>query len=123
MYQAESYPLAALIASVDPSEMSLAVSACYLFRAVGQVIGVAGAAAIQQSVLSKQLSTRLAGYPAEVIRAIIQDPAGTVKTLEPWTRMQAQLAYLGSIQAVFAWVVALGVVLTAVCLSIRAHPL
>ena len=123
MNRADCCSPAALIASVDPSEMSLAVSACYLFRAIGQVIGVAGAAAIQQSVLSKQLSTRLAGYPTDVIRAIIQDPAGTVESLEPWTRMQAKLAYLGSIQAVFAWVVAFGVVLTAVCLSIRAHPL
>ena len=103
--------------------MSLAVSACYLFRAIGQVIGVAVAAAIQQSVLSQQLYSRLSDYPNDLIRSIIQDPAGVVERLEPWVRIQAKLAYLGSVQAVFGFVVATGVMLTAVSIGMKAHPL
>jgi hypothetical protein len=103
--------------------MSVAVSAGYLFRAIGQVIGVAIAAAIQQSVLLKQLSHRLEAYPAELIHSIIQEPASVVPTLEPFVQMQARLAYLVSIQGVFAWVVASGVALSCVCLALRAKPL
>jgi hypothetical protein len=103
--------------------MSLAISAGYLFRAIGQVIGVAIAAAIQQSVLRKQLYKRLSGYSTELIRSIIQEPASVIPTLEPVLRLQARLAYLTSIQGVFAWVVASGVALSCVCLALRAKPL
>lgn len=103
--------------------MSLAISACYLFRAIGQVIGVAIAAAIQQTVLLSSLRKRLAGYPESLIHSIIQEPASVIPGLEAGVRLQARLAYLSSIQGVFAFVVAGGVMLTMLCLSIRARPL
>ncbi len=83
--------------------MSLAISACYLFRAIGQVIGVAIAAAIQQLVLSNSLHERLDGYPnaAELIKQIIQEPAIVIPTLEPFVKLQARMAYLRSIEGVF----------------------
>jgi hypothetical protein len=103
--------------------MSLAISACYLFRAIGQVIGVAIAAAIQQSVLASSLATRLEGYPADLIKAIIQEPARVLPELDGWVAMQAKLAYLASIQGVFGFVVGGSFVLSLVCLAIRARPL
>ncbi len=103
--------------------MSLAISACYLFRAIGQVIGVAIAAAIQQSVLLRSLYSRLEGYPDSLIHSIIQEPASVIPTLEGWVQLQARLAYLSSIEATFAFVVAGGVALTAICIAIRAQPL
>ena len=113
---------ASLIATVDASQMSLAISACYLFRAIGQVIGVAIAAAIQQSVLLSSLMERLGDQP-DLVRRIIQEPASVIPKLDGVTQMAARLAYLSSIQGVFAFVVASGAMLTAVCLAIRAHPL
>ncbi|GFZ47341.1 hypothetical protein JCM24511_05084 [Saitozyma sp. JCM 24511] len=115
--------LTTLVACVEPSEMSLAISACYLFRAIGQVIGVAIAAAIQQSVLASSLATRLEGYPADLIKAIIQEPARVLPELDGWVAMQAKLAYLASIQGVFGFVVGGSFVLSLVCLAIRARPL
>ena len=115
--------LTSLIATVPPAEVSLAISACYLFRAIGQVIGVAIAAAIQQSVLISQLNHRLGSYPPELIRSIIQNPSGVIPTLEAGVKMQAKLAYLGSIEGVFGFVTAGGVALTVVCLMMKAHPL
>jgi hypothetical protein len=103
--------------------MSLAISACYLFRAIGQVIGVAIAAAIQQSILLSSLHSRLEGYPDSLIRSIIQEPASVIPKLEAGVQLQAKLAYLSSIQGVFAFVVIDGVALTAICVALRAHKL
>jgi hypothetical protein len=105
--------------------MSMAISACYLFRAIGQVVGVAIAAAIQQSILLSSLIERLGdkGYPADLIRSIIQEPATVLPTLEPWVALQAKLAYLASIQGVFAFVVTGSFALSVVCLAVRARPL
>lgn len=104
-------------------EMSIAISACYLFRAIGQVVGVAIAAAIQQFILLQSLTSRLEGYPEGLIHSIIQEPASVIPKLDSWVQLQAKLAYLASIEAVFGFVVLGGVGLTAVCLALRAHHL
>lgn len=114
---------AALVACVEPSEASLAISACYLFRAIGQVVGVAIAAAIQQSVLARSLADRLGEYPADLIRGIIEEPSRVIPLLDEAVRWQARMAYLRSIDGVFAFVVAGGIALSIVCLLIRAKPL
>ena len=103
--------------------MSLAISACYLFRAIGQVIGVAIAAAIQQSILLSSLRSRLEGYPESLIRSIIQEPASVIPHLDNSVQLQARLAYLTSIEYVFAFVVVGGIGLTAICIALRAHSL
>ena len=103
--------------------MSLAISAAYLFRAIGQVIGVSAAGAIQQSILHRSLSSRLEGYPEALIQSIIQEPAKVVPYLEPGAQLQAKLAYLSSIRGVFSFTIAGGVALTAICIAIRPHPL
>nr|WRH23635.1 Histidine phosphatase superfamily [Naematelia aurantialba] len=117
--------LTSLIATVGPHEMSLAISACYLFRAIGQVVGVAIAAAIQQSVLLRSLTERLGDLPdaAALIHSIIQEPASVIPHLDKGVQVQAKLGYLASIEAVFGFVVAGGAVLSAICLSLRAHRL
>lgn len=101
----------------------MAISACYLFRAIGQVVGVAIAAAIQQSVLARSLADRLSGYPADLIRGIIEEPSRVIPLLDEGVRWQARMAYLRSIEGVFAFVVAGGIALSIVCLLIRAKPL
>ncbi|KAK1922622.1 major facilitator superfamily domain-containing protein [Papiliotrema laurentii] len=115
--------LVALIAVVDKSELSLAIAAAYLFRAIGQVIGVAIAASIQQSILSTQLLRRLQDQPADLIRAIIQEPATVIPGLEPTVKLQARMAYLRSVEGVFGFVTATGICLTMACLCIRAKRL
>ena len=103
--------------------MSLAISAGYLFRAIGQVIGVAIAAAIQQSILLRSLCSRLEGSSDSFIHSIIQEPATVIPRLDATLQLQARLAYLTSIEGVFVYVVAGGVALTAISIAIRPQPL
>ncbi|WRT69156.1 uncharacterized protein IL334_006140 [Kwoniella shivajii] len=114
--------LTSLIACVDPSEMSLAISACYLFRALGQVIGLSISACIQQTILLSSLTKRIPGDTG-LIRKIIQEPAEILPLLNETLRLQARLAYLDSIRGVFGFVVLGGVALTMVCLAIRGKRL
>ncbi|OCF35647.1 hypothetical protein I316_02702 [Kwoniella heveanensis BCC8398] len=118
--------MTSLIACVEPAELSLAISACYLFRAIGQVIGVSIAASIQQSVLMSSLSNRLSsdGKPdADLISKIIQEPAEIFPYLSDAVKWQARLAYLDSIRGVFGFVVAGGMLLSVVCLGVRGRKL
>lgn len=103
--------------------MSVAISACYLFRAIGQVLGVSLAAAIQQSVLSRALVMRLPNESATLIRSIIQEPARVLPLLDGAVQLEARLAYLTSIRAVFLWVVLGGTVLTLLCVLMRGYKL
>lgn len=103
--------------------MSLAISACYLFRSLGQVLGVAISAAIQQSVLVQSLTKRLPNETPELIRQIIQEPSSIIPHLAAEVQMQARLSYLESIRGVFGFVVVGGVVLSGICLGVRARPL
>ncbi|EIW67182.1 hypothetical protein TREMEDRAFT_64422 [Tremella mesenterica DSM 1558] len=119
--------LTSLVACVDPAEMSMAMSALYLFRALGQVLGVAVSAAIQQSILLSSLTTRLSGIPSgegmKLIHEIIEQPTSVIPHLNEWTAIQARQAYLESIEGVFGIVVLAGVALTIVCLGVKARPL
>ncbi|WVR08976.1 hypothetical protein IAU60_006035 [Kwoniella sp. DSM 27419] len=117
--------LTSLIACVDPAEVSLAISACYLFRAIGQVVGVSISASIQQSILQSSLTSRLEGQPNtdELIRRIVQEPAEILPKLSDALKWQARLAYLDSIRGVFGFVVAGGVALSLVCLAVRGKRL
>lgn len=116
-------PPAALIASVDPSEVSMAISACYLFRAIGQVLGVAISASLQQSVLASSLASRLGDQSSEVISRIVDEPTVVIPTLDAIVRLQAKLSYLDSFDAAFYFAGAGGLVLTLCCMFMRAYPL
>ncbi|ODO09551.1 hypothetical protein I350_03154 [Cryptococcus amylolentus CBS 6273] len=111
-----------LIACVEPAEISLAISACYLFRAIGQVIGVAISSAIQQSILISSLSSRFSSNP-DLVRKLIQEPAEIMPLLGVEEAWEARLAYLDSIRGVFGFVVIGGIALTGVCIMIRGRKL
>ncbi|KAK8843992.1 hypothetical protein IAR55_006785 [Kwoniella newhampshirensis] len=114
--------LTSLIACVEPSELSLAISACYLSRAIGQVIGVAISASIQQSILLKSLTSRFPTDPT-LVRRLIQEPSAMLPLLNARDAWEAKLGYLDSIRGVFGFVVSGGIVLSVVCLFIRGKRL
>ncbi|WVQ73605.1 hypothetical protein IAR50_003185 [Cryptococcus sp. DSM 104548] len=114
--------LTSLIASVEPAEISLAISACYLFRAIGQVLGLAISSSIQQSILFSSLSSHFPSNP-QLVRKLIQEPAEILPLLGDGERWEARMAYLDSIRGVFAFVVLGGVGLTVVCMMIRGKKL
>jgi hypothetical protein len=51
----------AIIASVDRADMATATGLTYLFRYVGQVVGVASSASLLQAVLNTELHKRFTG--------------------------------------------------------------
>ena len=114
---------AALTVAVEPDEIALGVSAIYVFRAIGQIWGIAVGSAIQQGVLASSLHRRLPEASATLISRIINSPATCLPALDLITRTQARLAYFDSIQAVFGYIAALGIVLSAMCLGVRASPI
>ncbi|KAL7418069.1 vacuolar amino acid permease [Mrakia frigida] len=91
--------LTGLIASVSHEDMAMAIAASFLFRAIGQVLGVSLAFAAQQWVLERALVERLGDASEELIRKIIHTPSTTIPQLLPAIKEQAVLAYLVSIQA------------------------
>lgn len=97
----------------------MAISAAYLFRAIGQVVGVGISASIQQSVLYSQLASRLHG-DKDLVWEIIQEPMAFLPRLSPLVREDVKVAYLRSVQGVFGFVAMTGFCLSAVCLCIRA---
>lgn len=81
------------------------------------------AAAIQQAILARSLSERLSGVAPDLVDRIIQEPATIIPRLEDWMQVEAKLSYLESVDGVFGFIVVLGVVLSGVCISLRAHSL
>nr|XP_031858907.1 uncharacterized protein CI109_005727 [Kwoniella shandongensis]KAA5525979.1 hypothetical protein CI109_005727 [Kwoniella shandongensis] len=114
--------LTSLIACVEPSELSIAISACYLYRSFGQVLGVAISASIQQSLLLKSLSARFPTDPT-LVQKLIQEPSQIIPLLKEADAWQARLGYLDSIRGVFAFVVAGGALLSVLCFFIRGKRL
>ncbi|TYJ56130.1 hypothetical protein B9479_003116 [Cryptococcus floricola] len=89
--------ITSLIACVEPAENSLAISACYLSRAISQAIGVAISSAIQQSILISSPSSRFPSNP-DVITKLIQEPAEIMPLLGGEEAWEARLAYLDVIR-------------------------
>lgn len=56
-----TFLLIALLAKVDKADQAVATGMVYLFRSLGQVVGVALSGALLQSLLNQQLELRLTG--------------------------------------------------------------
>ncbi|KAK6905847.1 hypothetical protein I203_106681 [Kwoniella mangroviensis CBS 8507] len=57
--------IVALIADVGHEHVAIATSLSYVFRTIGQVLGVALSGALAQAILQKELSKRITGPGAE----------------------------------------------------------
>lgn len=126
--------------------MAISISASYLFRSLGQVLGVALTGALQQAVLSHSLSIRLPpSTPSSVrpqfppsfsrndqltpaplslpqtVRDIIRSPSLTIPHLSPLIRTQAILSYLESVDAVFLFSVVMGLGMVGCAMGMRAY--
>lgn len=90
--------LVALIASVDPADMSAATGMTYLFRAVGSISGVSVSQAILQARLQTTLSA--AGLKPKIVSAI-RDDVNVIGALPYKLRQAAIDAYAQSLRSVF----------------------
>ena len=100
------------------------MAASYVARALGQVIGIGISAPLQQVLLARDLSSRLEGMvPESTIRALIQEPLNVLPGLDLATQLQARLAYMTSLRAVFGLTIVMGIVTTILCLTVRGKKL
>lgn len=70
--------------------MPLAISSSYLFRSLGQVLGVALTGSVQQWALTKDLNARLGGVVSRnVLRRIVTEPSVILSQLDLVVRTEA----------------------------------
>lgn len=121
--------------------MATATGFTYLFRYVGQVVGVACSASMLQAVLTSELKHRITGPGAEKVRSSFtarHDPADAVRaqtidqirhvatsipTLPPAIQQAARDSYRYALRAVFLLNLGVAVACFLTTLPIREYPL
>lgn len=78
-----TFLLIALLAKVKKSEQAVATGMIYLFRSLGQVVGVALSGALLQSLLTGQLRERLRGVDEKVSFDLRKRIRGGSSSLSP----------------------------------------
>ncbi|BGO99762.1 hypothetical protein NBRC10513v2_003990 [Rhodotorula toruloides] len=115
--------LIALIASVDRSDMATATGLTYLFRYVGQVVGVACSASMLQAVLTSELKHRITGPGAAKTIDQIRHVATSIPSLPPAIQQAARDSYRYALRAVFLLNLGVAVACFLTTLPIREYPL
>ncbi|XAO22611.1 hypothetical protein I312_101384 [Cryptococcus bacillisporus CA1280] len=82
-------------------ETAVATSMTYLFRTVGQVLGVAISSAIVQSIVQKDLVRTITGPEAQDIIYVIRHSTSAIQTLEPQYKIPAIQAYEHALRLVW----------------------
>ncbi|GAA6060890.1 hypothetical protein JCM10212_000173 [Sporobolomyces blumeae] len=115
--------LIAIIASVDRSDMATATGLTYLFRYVGQVVGVASSASLLQAVLTSELHKRITGKGADKVIEKIRHVATIIPSLPSDQQVAARAAYLEALRAVFVLNLVVAVLCFLTSLPIREYSL
>ena len=114
--------------------MAVATGTVYLFRSLGQVVGVSLSSALFQRLLTAELHTNITPAllpdPTEgvagVVRLIaaIRHDASLVPSLEPvMLRQAAQTSYMHALKVVYSGVTVLNVIYLLICLVVEDNPL
>ncbi|KIR24735.1 multidrug resistance protein fnx1 [Cryptococcus deuterogattii 99/473] len=111
--------IVALIADVGPEHVAIATSLSYVFRTIGQVLGVALSGALTQAVLTGELKKRIQGPNAEQIIASIRESSASIQYLPEPLRSTAIASYQKGLHAVFVCTVVLSVITLLSGLGIR----
>ncbi|BGP55673.1 hypothetical protein JCM8202v2_003278 [Rhodotorula sphaerocarpa] len=115
--------LIAIIASVDRSDMATATGLTYLYRYVGQVVGVASSASMLQAVLSAELKQRITGPGASETIDRIRHVATAIKELPPTLQVAARTSYRHALHGVFGLNLGVAVLCLLFTLPLREYPL
>ncbi|KAI5474616.1 vacuolar amino acid permease [Pseudohyphozyma bogoriensis] len=115
--------LIALMASVPRSEMATATGLSYLFRYVGQVVGVGISSAVLQSVLTAQLHARITGPGAEKTINKIRHVATSIATLSPEDKEAAITSYELGLRSVFVLNAGISLLAFGATLWLKQYPL
>ncbi|GAA6002939.1 hypothetical protein JCM10207_001909 [Rhodosporidiobolus poonsookiae] len=115
--------LIALIASVDRSDMATATGLTYLFRYIGQVVGVASSASLLQAVLNSELHKRITGHGSAKIIDQIRHVATSIPSLSPSLQQSARDSYHLALRAVFFLNLGVAILCFLFTLPIREYAL
>ncbi|SNX82862.1 related to multidrug resistance protein [Melanopsichium pennsylvanicum] len=129
-----TFMLIGLIASVSKEKAAVATGTVYLFRSLGQVVGVSLSTALFQMMLESQMwkniTSDLLKHPqdgAEGVKKLIsalRHDASLVPKLQPEAlRHAAQVSYMNSIKWVFTTVSVLNILYMAVCWPVEEYEL
>lgn len=129
-----TFLLIGLIASVSKDKAAVATGTVYLFRSLGQVVGVSLSTAMFQMLLQSQLfrniTPDLLPHPeqgaagVEQLISALRHDASLVLTLHPEPlRHAAQVSYMNAIKRVFILVTVLNVLYLAVCWPVEEYEL
>ncbi|OCF33929.1 multidrug resistance protein fnx1 [Kwoniella heveanensis CBS 569] len=108
--------IVALIADVGPDHVAIATSLSYVFRTIGQVLGVALSGALTQAILQKELEKRI--DDDDVITSIRESSASIRYLPEPLKSIAID-SYRKALHAVFICTVVLSVIYLLSGLGIR----
>ncbi|WVQ70843.1 hypothetical protein IAR50_000368 [Cryptococcus sp. DSM 104548] len=111
--------IVALIADVGSDHVAIATSLSYVFRTIGQVLGVSLSGALTQAVLERQLELKIQGPDAEKIIAAIRESSQSIRYLEEPLKSIAILSYQKALHAVFICIVIMSVITFLSGLGIR----
>ncbi|KAH7335239.1 MFS general substrate transporter [Rhizoctonia solani] len=98
--------LMCLLASIDTSQLAVGTGFTQLFRGVGQVLGVALSSAFFQSVLDRELRSRITGENADEWILRIRHSSKLVGKLEPHLQRAARDSYSTALRYVFLYAAA-----------------
>ncbi|KAM0753200.1 MFS general substrate transporter [Meredithblackwellia eburnea MCA 4105] len=115
--------LIAMMASVERHEMPTSTGMGYLFRYIGQVVGVAASFAILQAVLTSRLRETITGPGAAQIIDKIRRVSTSIADLTPEHRAAAISAYQEGLRVVFIFNAVLAFICFLCCLPIQERPL
>ncbi|TKY87379.1 hypothetical protein EX895_004056 [Sporisorium graminicola] len=129
-----TFMLIGLIASVSKEKAAVATGTVYLFRSLGQVVGLSLSAALFQMLLQSQMHANitpdLLPHPEEGPEAVsklisaLRHDTSLVLTLHPQAlRHAAQVSYMNAIKWVFRLVTVLNVLYLAVCWPVEEYDL
>ncbi|SPO23503.1 related to multidrug resistance protein [Ustilago trichophora] len=129
-----TFMLIGLIASVSKDKAAVATGTVYLFRSLGQVVGVSLSTAMFQMLLQSQMyrniTPELLPHPKDSVEGVkklvsaLRHDASLVPTLQPEAlRHAAQLSYMNAIKWVFLLVTMLNLLYLSVCWPVEEYEL
>lgn len=99
-----------LIADIGREHVAVATSLSYMFRTIGQVLGVALSGALTQAVLKRELHKRITGPGSEELILRIRQSSEEIRKLSPKLQLAATTSYGKALHAVFVCSVVLAVI-------------
>ncbi|KAF8705571.1 vacuolar amino acid permease, partial [Rhizoctonia solani] len=102
--------LVCLLASIDNSQLAVGTGFTQLYRGVGQVLGVAVSSAFFQSVLDRELRSRITGKDADEWVVRIRHSSKLVVNLEEHLQRAARDSYGEALRYVFLYAAACSLV-------------